>query len=237
LPLVTWQMIGSQSSRSPGCSVIRSPARSITPIRGGPEQRPDERGRKSPLQCRHYSAGDANDRARRLTDPHGRRRARPAFCRCARTHRQICQCRRRHRQKRHADLSPARSLSTTRRCAGSPAPRSAWRGSSAGHRQPADMPALLPNTVAVSERGGLKFRAPRRLPRGPPPVPRGPGPQPRGRGPLRELACGVQRRVVKCDLRVRTGSAKKAPMIGIRFFGRKLLKRLVGAGGLEPSTR
>jgi hypothetical protein len=43
LPLVTWRMTACQSSRPPGCSVIRKSGRSITPTRGGPEPHPGGR--------------------------------------------------------------------------------------------------------------------------------------------------------------------------------------------------
>ena len=41
--LVTWQMTACRSSRLPGCSGIQRLGRSITPTKGGPVQRPDER--------------------------------------------------------------------------------------------------------------------------------------------------------------------------------------------------
>src|SRR5215831_4056790 len=45
-------MTGCRSSRSPGCLVIRSLGRSLTPTKGGPEQRPGERDKTS-LQVWH----------------------------------------------------------------------------------------------------------------------------------------------------------------------------------------
>jgi hypothetical protein len=42
LPPVTWRRTGCRRSRSPGCSAIRSPARSSTPSNGGTGQRPGE---------------------------------------------------------------------------------------------------------------------------------------------------------------------------------------------------
>jgi hypothetical protein len=50
-PPVTWEMTACLFSRSLGYSAIRSLGRSLTPTKGGPEQRPGER--ESLLWCRH----------------------------------------------------------------------------------------------------------------------------------------------------------------------------------------
>ena len=63
-PPVTWPMITCLFSRSPGCSAIRSLGRSLTPTKGGPEQRHGER--EGPLQLhdeRHFLDGRSSPRS------------------------------------------------------------------------------------------------------------------------------------------------------------------------------